>query len=79
MDVPIDIDIARRPKPLSLQGCYQCGDANHLVKNCPYCLNMRQLLPEQWEELIEDLLAIWDMQEVEAWKVKENKDFVENN
>jgi len=77
MGVLIDIDAARRPKPLPLQGCYQYRDANHLVKDYPHCLDIRQLSSEQHEELIEDLLAMHNIQEVEVQEVREDKDFVE--
>ena len=29
--IPMDVDTSRRIKSLPPQGCYQCGDANHLV------------------------------------------------
>jgi len=31
MGVPMDVDATWKARPLPLRGCYQCGDANHLV------------------------------------------------
>jgi len=31
MGVPMDVDTSRKTKSLPPQGCYRCGDANHLV------------------------------------------------
>ena len=56
--VPIDVDMVRKTRSLPLQGCYQCRKANHLVKDCPHCLDVRRLTAEQREELIEDLMAL---------------------
>jgi len=60
MGVPMDVDVARKARSLSLRGCYRCGDANHVVQDCPHRLDIRQLTTEQREELIEDLLALKD-------------------
>jgi len=53
-----DIDTVRKMRSLPPQGCYWCGEANHLVKNYPYHLDVRRLTAEQREELIEDLMAL---------------------
>ena len=57
----MDVDITRKTRSLPLRGCYQCEDANHLVRDCPHHMDVRQLTVEQWEELIEDLLALKDV------------------
>ena len=31
MEVPMDVNTTRKARSLPLQGCYQCGDTNHLV------------------------------------------------
>ena len=38
--IPMDIDAVRKTCSLPPQGCYWCGEANHLVKDCPHCLNV---------------------------------------
>jgi len=37
----------------------------HLMKDCPYCLDVQRLTAEQREELIEDLMALKDAVEEE--------------
>ena len=32
--VPMDVDATRKARSLPPQGCYRCGDANHVVRNC---------------------------------------------
>jgi len=56
----MDINVTRKARSLPPQGCYRCGDMNHLVQDCPHCIDVRQLTSEQQEELIEDLLALKD-------------------
>jgi len=60
MGVPMDVDAARKARFLPPRGCYRCGDTNHVVQDCPHCMDVRQLTTEQQEELIEDLLALKD-------------------
>ena len=45
--------------------CDRCEEANHLVKDCPYRLDVWRLTTEQREELIEDLVALKDTVEEE--------------
>jgi len=61
----MDIDIVWKTCSLPPQGCYQCREANHLVKDCPHCLDVQRLTTEQREELIEDLMALKDAVEEE--------------
>jgi len=56
----MDVDVVRKTCSLPLQGCYHCGEANHLVKDCPHHLDVRRLTAEQRKELIEDLIALKD-------------------
>ena len=73
----MDVDMTRKTRFLPLQGCYQCGDANHLVRDCPHRMDVRQLTTEQWEELIEDLLALKDVVPIEeSCPLEEEEDFV---
>ena len=73
----MDIDATRKARPLSLRGCYQCRDVNHLVQDCPHCMDVRQLTAEQWEELIEDLLTLKNVVPIEeSCPLKEEEDFV---
>jgi len=72
----MNIDAVQKTHSLPLQGCYQCGEANHLIRDCPHCLNIQKLTMKQREELIEDLMALKDaVEEEEACSVPE-EDFV---
>jgi len=63
--IPMDVDAVWKTCSLPPRGCYQCREANHLVKDCPHCLDVRRLTMEQREELIEDLIALKDAVEEE--------------
>jgi len=56
----MDIDAVWKTCSLPPRGCYRCREANHLVKDCPYHLDVQRLTAEQREELIEDLMALKD-------------------
>jgi len=56
----MDVDVVWKMRSLPLRGYYQCGEANHLMKDCPHRLDVRRLTAEQREELIEDLMALKD-------------------
>ena len=76
MGIPIDVDTTRKTRVLPPRGCYRCGDANHLVRDCPHRMDVRQLTAEQWEELIEDLLALKDAVLIEeSCPLEEEEDF----
>ena len=72
----MDIDIVRKIRSLPPRGCYQCGEANYLVKDCPHCLDIQRLTTEQREELIEDLMALKDTVEEEEVCSAPEKGFV---
>ena len=59
----MDVDTVWKTHPTPLRGCYRCGEPNHLVKDCPYHLDVRRLTAEQQEELIEDLIALKDAEQ----------------
>jgi len=63
--VPKDVNVTRKARSLPLRGCYQCGDMNHIVRDCPHCLDVCQLTTEQRKELIEDLLVLKDAVPIE--------------
>ena len=76
MGVPMDVDATRKARPLPPRGCYRCGDANYLVRDCPHRMDVRQLISEQREELIEDLLAMKDVVLIEeSCPLEEEEDF----
>jgi len=72
----MDVDAVQKVCSLPLQGCYQCGEANYLVRDCPHCLDVQKLTMEQREELIEDLIALKDAVEKEKVGPFPEKDFV---
>jgi len=72
----MDVDAVWKVRSLPPQGCYQCGEANHLVRDCPHCLDVQKLTVEQWEELIEDLMALKDAVEEEEVGPSPEEDFV---
>jgi len=76
MGVPIDVNTTRKTRSLPLQECYYCGDANYLVCNCPYQLDIRQLIAEQRKELIKDIMAMRDAALVEESYPLKEEDFV---
>ena len=72
----MDVNGTRKTRPLPLRGCYRCRDANHLVQDCPHHMDVCQLTAEQWEELIEDLLALKDVVLIEeSCPPEEEEDF----
>ena len=76
MGIPMDVNATRKARFLPLQECYQCGDVNHLVHDCPYRMDVCQLTLEQREELFEDLLALKDIVPIEeSCPPEEEEDF----
>jgi len=76
MGIPMDVNATRKARFLPLQECYQCGDVNHLVCDCPHHMDVYQLTSEQWEELFEDLLALKNAVLVEeSCPLEEEEDF----
>ena len=71
----MNVDIVQKTRSLPLHGYYQCGEANHIVKDCPYCLDVWKLTAEQRKELIEDLMALKDVVEEEKVCSTPEKDF----
>jgi len=72
----MDMDTVWKTRPAPPRGCYQCGEPNHLVKDCPHCLDVRRLTAEQREELIEDLMALKDVAAEEEVGSSLEEDFV---
>jgi len=54
----MNVDAVRKARSLPPQECYRCREASHLVKDCLHYLDVQKLTVEQWEELIEDLMAL---------------------
>jgi len=76
MGVPMDVDITRKARSLPPRGCYRCGDANHVVRDCPHRLDVWQLTTEQRKKLIEDLLALKDAVPIKESCPPQEEDFV---
>jgi len=72
----MDVDTVWKTCPTPLRGCYRCREPNHLVKDCPHCLDVQRLTAEQREELIEDLMALKDAVTEEEVGSSLEKDFV---
>jgi len=72
----MDVDAVWKACSLSPRGCYQCGEANYLVRDCLHCLDVRELTVEQRKELIEDLMALKDRVEEEEVGPSPEEDFV---
>ena len=71
----MDVDTTRKARSLPLRGYYRCRDANHVVRDCPHRMDVRQLTTEQQKELIEDLLALKDVVLIAESCPLEEKDF----
>jgi len=77
MEVSMDVDMTRKTRSLPLRGCYRCGEANYLVRDCFHYMDVYQLTLEQQEELIEDLLTLKDAVPIEeSCLLEEEEDFV---
>ena len=77
MGVPMDVDATRKTRFLPPRGCYRCGDTNHLVRDCPHCMDVHQLTSEQRKELFEDLLALKNTVPIKEFCLPEKEeDFV---
>ena len=74
--IPIDVDAVWKAHSLPPRECYQCREANHLVKDYPHHLDIRKLTMEQWKELIKDLIALKNAVEEEEVGSIPEKDFV---
>ena len=72
----MDVDMVWKTCSLPLQGYYQCGEANHLMKDCLHHLDVQRLTTEQREKLIEDLMALKDVVEEEEGCSAPKEDFV---
>ena len=72
----MDVDATRKARSLPPRGCYRCRDMNHLVRDCPHCMDVRQLTSEQQKKLFEDLLALKDAVPIkESCPPEEEEDF----
>ena len=72
----MDMNTVQKARPTPPQGCYQCGEPNHLVKDYPHHLDIWRLTAEQQEELIEDLMALKDVVAEEEVGSSPEEDFV---
>ena len=45
--IPMDVDTVQKTRPTPPWGCYQCGEPNHLMKDCSHRLDVRRLTAEQ--------------------------------
>jgi len=71
----MDVDAVWKMCSLPLCRCYRYEEANHLVKDCSYHLDVQRLTMEQREELIEDLMVLKDAVEEEEVCSTPEEDF----
>jgi len=74
--IPMDVDAVWKVRSLPPRGCYRRREANHLIKDYPYHLDVWKLTVEQQEELIEDLMALKNAVEEEEVGSTPEEDFV---
>jgi len=72
----MDVDTVQKTRPTPPRGCYQCGEPNYLVKDCPHRLDVQRLTAKQQKELIEDLMALKDAVAEEEVGSSPKEDFV---
>jgi len=72
----MDVDAVWKVCSLPPRGCYRHREANHLIKDYPYHLDVWKLTMEQQEELIEDLMALKNAVEEEEVGSTPEEDFV---
>jgi len=72
----MNVDTVQKTRPAPQRGCYRCREPNHLVKDCPHCLDVWRLTTEQREELIKDLMALKDAVAEEKVGSSPEEDFV---
>ena len=68
LSIAMDINTTQKPYPTPLKDCYQYKNANYLVKNYLYYINIKLLTSKQQKELIEDLLALKNVVLEEEYK-----------
>jgi len=73
--IPMDVDAVWKTCSLPPRGFYCCGEANHLVKDCPHCLDVQRLIAEQREQLIENLMVLKDTVEEKEVCLAPEEDF----
>jgi len=74
--ISMDVDTIQKTRPTPPQGCYRCGEPNHLVKDCSHRLDIQRLTAEQQKELIKDLMALKDAVAEEEVGSSLEEDFV---
>jgi len=74
--ISMDVDTIQKTHPTPPQGCYRCGEPNHLVKDCSHHLDIQRLTAEQQKELIKDLMALKDAVAEEEVGSSLEEDFV---
>jgi len=72
----ININTVQKTRLLLLYNCYHCRETSYLIKDCPHCLSIQQLMAEQREELIEDLIAFKNIVVAEELEPLVKEDFV---
>ena len=61
----MDIDAARRASKIP-GACYHCGEFGHRSRECTTGFDVCLMSADDWEELLEDLLALKDAATEEA-------------
>ena len=76
LGVSIDIDVTQKSRPLPPCSCYCYRETGHLVRDCPYWLDVWQLTAEKRKELIKDLIALKDIAVTEEAETPSKEDFL---
>jgi len=72
----MNVDAVWKVHSLPPRGYYRCREANYLIRDCLHRLDIQKLTVEQWEDLIEDLMALKDAVEEEEVDPSPEEDFV---
>lgn len=62
----MDIDAARRTRPLPAGNCYRCGQPGHMKAQCPRAFDIRYMTMEEVDEMMQQRVLAQDAEEAQA-------------